>query len=507
MVKYLGVILLGLLPGLWMAWEARGLPHLGAYHDDGIYWVTAKSLATGQGYRQIHLPTEPYQTKYPPVYSLMLAPAWWSSAPENVALAITWLGLPVLVALSWLLFRRLEFGPAASAILAALVAVNPHSQLSATRLMADLSGAGWLWGCLLLSHRSPVGAGLLAGVAFLTRTAFMPLIVLLPAWYAWRREWRAVAQCLAASTPMVLGWAWFTRAHTSGANDPAMSYYTSYLNFQMMQVGEVPWFERVWTNVGSFTTAVAHLLMLGVGDNPVEQCVRYVLVVAALTGVWRLSHRAEGQLPAAFLAIYSLELLLWYFEANPRFLYPLLPLLLAGFWVEMRRFIQSIFEAFRKPQFAPRVVALGLSVLLAYLAATAWWQGSMLLSAGGAPMLRRERARAADREQIYQWVRQQTPPDARFYSVHDPVFYLSTGRHAMRSPRPEMMFTRATDGAIGPSELVIDLAKRFGLGYAVLTQADAMDHLAESRDIVGIKVGPGFARIYNRPTAVVWQLN
>ena len=130
----------------------------------------------------------------------------------------------------------------------------------------------------------------------------------------------------------------------------------------------------------------------------------------------------------------------------------------------------------------------------------------MLLSAAGVPMLQRERARTAEREQIYQWVRQQTPPTASFYSVHDPVFYLKTERHAMRSPRPEKMFTRAADGSIGPSHQVIHLAKRFNLGYAVLTQADAMDHLAESRDIVGTKQGPGFARIYNRPTAVVWQI-
>ena len=499
-------MMLALLPALWMAWAARGLPHLGAYHDDGIYWVTAKSLATGQGYRQIHLPTSPQQTKYPPVYSLMLAPAWWSSAPENVALAITWLGLPVLVALSWLLFRRLEFGRPASAILAALVAINPHSQLSATRLMADISGAGWLWGSLLISRRSPVGAGLLAGVAFLTRTAFLPLIVLLPAWYAWHREWRSAVRCAAASIPMVLGWGWFTATHTTGAHDPVMSYYTSYLSFQMAQISGTPWIERVWTNAGSFTTAVAHLLLIGVGENPVEQCLRYVLVVAALTGVWRLSERKEGQLPAAFLAIYSFELLGWYFEANPRFLYPLLPLLLAGFWFEMNRFVQSIMAAFGKPQLAPRIVAVALSLLLVYLGITAWWQGSMLLQAAGVPMMVRERARLAEREQIYEWVRKETPPGARFYSVHDAVFYLRTGRQALRGPVLNGMFSRSATGEIGPSEQLIAMGARFNLNYAVFTRADATDQLAESRAIAGIEAGPGFERIYSHPAAVVWRL-
>jgi hypothetical protein len=120
-VKYVGLVVLALLPALWTAWAARGLPHLGAYHDDGIYWVTAKSLATGQGYRQTHLPGEPFQTKYPPVYPVMLAPAWWTPDPENVALALTWMTLPVFLVLSWLLLRRLAFSPLAAAAMTALV--------------------------------------------------------------------------------------------------------------------------------------------------------------------------------------------------------------------------------------------------------------------------------------------------------------------------------------------------------------------------------------------------
>lgn len=507
MGKYLGLIALALVPALWTAWAARGLPHLGAYHDDGIYWVAAKSLATGQGYTQIHLPGEPPQTKYPPMYPMMLAAAWWTAAPENVALAITWLGLPVLVALSVVLFRRLEFQWPATAVMAALVAVNPHSQISATRLMADLPGAGWLWGCLLVCRRSPLAAGFLAGVAFLTRTAYLPLIVLLPAWYAWRRDRRAALQCMATSIPMVVGWGWFTATQTVGAKDPVMSYYTSYLSFQMSQMSSTPWLERVWANVGSLTTAIAHLLLLAVGESPVEQCIRYVLVVAALTGVYRLARKPEGELPAAFLAIYSLELLVWYYEPNPRFLYPLLPLLVAGFWVELSRFVQSIAAAFLTRGWGNRIVAGVLSAALLYLASTVWWQGSMLWEGAGVPMLDRDRARLAQRELLYDWVRRETPVAARFYSVHDPVFYLHTGRQAMRSPLTEEMFTRAKDGAVGPSDRMGGIAQRFGLQYAVLTSADAVDQLSESRGITGIENGAGFTAEFVQPIGVVWRLD
>src|SRR5687767_8764441 len=58
----------------------------GMFHDDAIYTAVAKSVAEERGYRIINLPGEPYQTKYPPLYSMMLAAAWRINPdfPSNV---------------------------------------------------------------------------------------------------------------------------------------------------------------------------------------------------------------------------------------------------------------------------------------------------------------------------------------------------------------------------------------------------------------------------------------
>src|SRR4030095_66654 len=58
----------------------------GSYHDDGMYGVLGKSLATGQGYRVISLPSEPYQTKSPPLYPFLLSLIWRfiPTFPQNV---------------------------------------------------------------------------------------------------------------------------------------------------------------------------------------------------------------------------------------------------------------------------------------------------------------------------------------------------------------------------------------------------------------------------------------
>src|SRR4029079_7634795 len=58
------------------------------FQDDGIYAVLAKSLATGEGYRYLHLPGAPNATHYPPLYPAFLAVLWrwWPDFPIIVIL-------------------------------------------------------------------------------------------------------------------------------------------------------------------------------------------------------------------------------------------------------------------------------------------------------------------------------------------------------------------------------------------------------------------------------------
>src|SRR5260370_30333334 len=60
----------------WAYWTALHAPAMGMFHDDGIYAVTAKALATGRGYRIVSLPTEIAQTKYPILFPALLAVVW-----------------------------------------------------------------------------------------------------------------------------------------------------------------------------------------------------------------------------------------------------------------------------------------------------------------------------------------------------------------------------------------------------------------------------------------------
>src|SRR5258708_8347796 len=62
-----------LVPSAQYAWRSRDMPKFGLLHDDAILFASAKSLATGEGYRIPSLPEKPFQTKFPPLYPLYLS--------------------------------------------------------------------------------------------------------------------------------------------------------------------------------------------------------------------------------------------------------------------------------------------------------------------------------------------------------------------------------------------------------------------------------------------------
>src|SRR5436853_2210650 len=57
------------------AYLVDGFP-VGVMNDDGMYVILAKALATGNGYRWIHLPDAPAATHFPPGYPVVLALLW-----------------------------------------------------------------------------------------------------------------------------------------------------------------------------------------------------------------------------------------------------------------------------------------------------------------------------------------------------------------------------------------------------------------------------------------------
>src|SRR5262245_55519371 len=65
-----------LIAGIYIATSLSTAMLVGAWNDDGVYTVLAKSLAEGHGYRSLHLVGDPVQVKYPPGFPVVLALIW-----------------------------------------------------------------------------------------------------------------------------------------------------------------------------------------------------------------------------------------------------------------------------------------------------------------------------------------------------------------------------------------------------------------------------------------------
>ena len=105
---------------------------LGLWLDDGLYFQAAQGLVEGKGYRAFFFPGEPYQTNYPPLYSLSLALFMILGLIKNSEGFQIALPNMVFVSLASLVFYNLfrrrfpDVKPRASLLVTWLVFVHPH---------------------------------------------------------------------------------------------------------------------------------------------------------------------------------------------------------------------------------------------------------------------------------------------------------------------------------------------------------------------------------------------
>ncbi len=152
------LLLLLCLPSLAFVCTFHDVPHFGVLQDDSLYYAGAKTIAHGSGYKIFSLPAEPYQTKYPPLYPLYLSLAWLAnpSFPSNltIALALSWISLPVILLLLYKLRQPW--------LILALVAINPYVLFYASNIGSELFFLAILLGAILSSEKDrPLTAGLL----------------------------------------------------------------------------------------------------------------------------------------------------------------------------------------------------------------------------------------------------------------------------------------------------------------------------------------------------------
>jgi len=512
-----------LLPSAWFAWRWRSMPHASEYHDDGIYYVSAKSLAETGKFAIDSLPKQPPQTKYPPLFPAVLSIAWGINPhyPGNLPFAMLlcwiWLPLTLFAYRRWLQLAGLS--PGAQLLLCAAWALNPYVVLFSTAMLSEMQFTFFLLAALLCL--SPGGkntgkmyfaaaAGVLAGLAFLTRTAGLALLPAGVLFFAVRSRWKQLGVFVAGMLPCVAGWAIWSTANRSPDTDNVTLYYTNYFghflsNFQWKETHIY-----VWKNVDGMLHGLGALLLPDTTHSTLDKVLAVSLAIAGVIGVVRLAraNRQSIYVPyAAFAGCYALLLAVWYFPPTERFMLPVAPLWLAGFYAEMKQVARNISTVFRKPEMSQKVAGgliAGLLTIMMVLCGLRQWT----LLTDGLPRFYEDHAERLEKsEPAMAWIRENLPVEAQFLSENDPLLYLRTGRRGAGMFPPTIHWYRE-DHTARTSEYLD--AANFGrtqkLDYVLLNDWDWSRDMPASEHstlIRALKQDSRLERIYSSgPTSI-----
>ena len=463
------VLVLGGVLLVWAYAICISLPAAGLFHDDGVYVVTARALAEGQGYRIISLPESTPQTKYPILFPWVLSLIWRISPvfPDNLLLLrmVPVVSTVVWLWLSWRLLLRCGAPRPACAAVVALTAASPWVVFLGTSLLSETLFAALLTGSLLhltkLHEDSPpVGrvcalAGLLAGACFLTRTAGIAVVA---AGFAWllmngRRVGAVIFGVAAAS--LVIPWALWVLSNTGADAD---SYYSASNYRSWNVVAHYAWHEKFAVVARNAMYSMSTPLALWGIEGTAWLFASVLLAACVCRGIWLTRTHPVSW----FVMVYAGMIMMWVWPPT-RFFVPLVPL-----------FLWHVFAAIRRVPMIPVAVVVAALLLTS---SAALLRSVTHARAHGAMWWRADRTE--DWQQLsalFEWIRRETPPDAVLSGNLDPTYFLYAGRKSVRAfaADPYALFYSAGERARAPLGSVSDFRHRLlsaGVDYCVWSPA------------------------------------
>ncbi len=429
-------------------------PGAGVFHDDGVYMVTARALASGAGYRIDSLPGDVAQTKYPFLYPAMLAVVW-RLLPGFAARVAAFKLLSLAFTVLWMaavhrLARRWGVGRQGAGWVCFMTLSSGLVTFVATSVLPDslFSFLSTVVLILLVSCESgDSGAGrgavsgVLAGAAFLTRTVGVALIGAGFLGLVLKRKYKLAAVFLVCAGVMCAPWLWWQHAHAA-PSDRVLAYYTK-ASYQGNTIGTLAGAGEV----GKVLTSNAIWLAGGLGfllHLPTLFDAMLSTGVAVLIAIEMLRECRAGRLIAPFWACAYL-LLLWAWVAPPfRYMIPLLPL--AGIWIV--RLIAGVQSARVRLAWA----GAGATVLIACGAANAATTVFCVHEAQASSFLGEPMDDYREVQALCRWVRSATPPRSVVAANDDPLINLLSGRKAIRlwaSDQYRTFYATSLPGAAG----------------------------------------------------------
>jgi len=470
---------------------------LGLFHDDGIYVVVAKSLSQGDGYRIISLPTAPPQTKYPFLYSYLLSWVWSldRSFPENIFVLKSF-NIAIFAAIffvSVVFYRHhsseSRFG---ALIFAIMICTNPMIFTFTDYVISDLLLVLFALVTLTIcgfganSAPSTLRVSLLAivtGLACLTRLAAAPLIVAGSVYVFTNRGWRGVGHFIAIVALIVAPWFIWVARRSVPAADSLFAYYTAY-DFGRAGAGGVEaWMSQQFTVIDGNARYLSNsfeLLYL----TPLLPGLVFFLAGLTVVGVIDSMRREDLALWSFFLS--SLGLLLVFPFHPGRYVAPLIPVLILFLF----RGAKAVAGRIKSTAAAKSPIGLlgkiaWCPVALIFILNGVWLSGYLLvhddqtmrgLYGSHVPYSWR------GFDESFAWIRHHAPAEALLATAYDPMYYLYTGRQAIRPAlhRPATYFYPYAEAKpdVGTVDEIKPQLEKLKVKYLIV---DPLDGFAEGK--------------------------
>jgi hypothetical protein len=440
-VRRLLILLLLLLPSAQFAWRNRVMPQFSYLHDDGILFVTAKSIAHGE-FRIASLPENPPQTKAPPLYPLFLSMIWRFNPnfPDNLVLStgMSWLVLVAFFGFVSYFLLTAGLRESRAWIVISLIALNPYLILFGCTMFSEVFFTCFVI-ATFLAIRKPgmrwaIAAGVLAAAAYLSRTAGIALLVSVPIFLTLKRDWRRAVGFVLPMLTAVIGWTLWTGAHHVHPMDDTLMYYTDYTGYEFLNVGVSNIAIVLWKNLDGLLYGMGSLVLPSILPGLLARILTQVIAVAMIVGVVRLFRRGIMQEYAAFALLSCCILLAWHFPPNERFVLPLLPLLIAGLVTECEHLADMVKGALKHKDFGQRAVAgamaAGVAIVLGGAVITQGYVTFKYLNESA----EQKSIKLAAQRVAFMWMKGNLPADANVLSYDDPLLYLYTGHRGNYLP-------------------------------------------------------------------------
>ena len=409
---------------------------VGAYEDDAIYTVLAKSLATGEGYRMINLPGAPYATHYPPGYPFLLSLLWraWPEFPDNVVVfkfANAVLLAVAAVAIYWFARSRLGF----RAVSAALIAVAGTVSITMLQIAGLVLSEPLFVALLFLSLpvveravrdgdlRHAAFAGLLLGALTTVRTIGIVAIGATFVMLLLHRRLLAAVVLVATTAVFLVPWQLWVSAHQADIAPILTGKYGSYSTWMADGYREHPTVfarEVILKNLASLGSWMSYLFM-PVTRRAVTIVSLLALVPTIAAGLILLGKRAPVMV--AFCLMYIGLIVVWPFDPY-RFLLALWPVIVVAVAAAARGAWN-----WPAPSGVPRLargVALGAVAYLAVGHVAYNWRMYQ-----GETWVWLQRKAGLSSKPLVEWVDRNTRPEDVLSTEHDVLVYLYTGRRGV----------------------------------------------------------------------------